>query len=264
MREKHRNKGQTLSLGLIYLFFSGSKDGEKLFRQLLQARLLSSKVIDQGILNKSSYWYSHISGLALLAGYLKKIRQQPEYLQNLEQQQIFIANQLEKAINQSVQVTQSRINDAHQLHYSIPLLEQNLFTIQQSSTIATTPVMNSRSERFLMSESAHWVGLGPVSVIENQTSRTKPKNSGGSAIQRDTSNKVQVDRFTHHSDTATTIRQYHYKNNNAIAREVLGWTEVELDNEEDEEQERTLQEEIKHEKSDVEQRIISPVEDNYL
>ncbi|KAA6398535.1 MAG: hypothetical protein EZS28_005944, partial [Streblomastix strix] len=70
---------------------------------------------------------------------------------------------------------------------------------------------------------------------------------------------VKVDRFTHHSDTASTVRQYYDKNNNVEAREVLGQTEEELDNEEDEEQERTLLEEIEHERSDIEQRIPSPV-----
>ncbi|KAA6359778.1 MAG: hypothetical protein EZS28_044695, partial [Streblomastix strix] len=69
---------------------------------------------------------------------------------------------------------------------------------------------------------------------------------------------VKVDRFTHHSDTASTVRQYYDKNNNVEAREVLGWTEEELDNEEDEEQERTLLEEIEHERTKVEQRIPSP------
>ncbi|KAA6390380.1 MAG: hypothetical protein EZS28_014088, partial [Streblomastix strix] len=49
------------------------------------------------------------------------------------------------------------------------------------------------------------------------------------------------------------------KNNNVEAREILGQTEEELDNEEDEEQERTLLEEIEHERSNVEQRISSPV-----
>jgi Ran GTPase-activating protein (RanGAP) involved in mRNA processing and transport len=63
---------------------------------------------------------------------------------------------------------------------------------------------------------------------------------------------VKVDRFTHHSDTASTVRQYYDKNNNVEAREVLGQTEEELDNEEDEEQERTLLEEIEHERSNVE------------
>ncbi|KAA6372709.1 MAG: hypothetical protein EZS28_031765 [Streblomastix strix] len=58
---------------------------------------------------------------------------------------------------------------------------------------------------------------------------------------------VKVDRFTHHSYTASTERQYYDKNNNVEAREVLGQTEEELDNEEDEEQERTLLEEIEHE-----------------
>ncbi|KAA6379695.1 MAG: hypothetical protein EZS28_024776, partial [Streblomastix strix] len=70
---------------------------------------------------------------------------------------------------------------------------------------------------------------------------------------------MKVDRFTHHSDTASTVRQYYDKNNNVEAREVLGQTEKELDNEEDEEQERTLLEEIEHERSNVEQRIPSPV-----
>ncbi|KAA6344543.1 MAG: hypothetical protein EZS28_052233, partial [Streblomastix strix] len=68
-----------------------------------------------------------------------------------------------------------------------------------------------------------------------------------------------VDRFTHHSETASKVRQYYDKNNNVEAREVLGKTEEELDNEQDEEKERTLLEEIKHERSNVEQIIPSPV-----
>ncbi|KAA6398223.1 MAG: hypothetical protein EZS28_006247 [Streblomastix strix] len=73
--------------------------------------------------------------------------------------------------------------------------------------------------------------------------------------------RVQVDRFTHQSDTASTIRQYYNKNNNVETREVLGQTKQELDNEEDEEQERTLLEEKEHERSNVEWRISSPVGD---
>ncbi|KAA6360833.1 MAG: hypothetical protein EZS28_043640, partial [Streblomastix strix] len=70
---------------------------------------------------------------------------------------------------------------------------------------------------------------------------------------------VKVDRFTHHSDTASTVRQYYDKNNNVEARELLCQTELELNNEEDEEQERTLLEDIEHERPNVEQRIPSPV-----
>ncbi|KAA6334459.1 MAG: hypothetical protein EZS28_053064, partial [Streblomastix strix] len=81
-------------------FFSGSKDGENLFRQLLQARGLSSKAVERVISNWSSQWRIHIAGLTLLARYLKRIIQQPEYLQNLEQPQIFMANYLEDAKNQ--------------------------------------------------------------------------------------------------------------------------------------------------------------------
>ncbi|KAA6333403.1 MAG: hypothetical protein EZS28_053177, partial [Streblomastix strix] len=58
-------------------FFSGSKNGEKLFRQLLQARGLSSKAVDRVISNLSSQWRTHIAGLTLLAEYLKRINQQP-------------------------------------------------------------------------------------------------------------------------------------------------------------------------------------------
>ncbi|KAA6380436.1 MAG: hypothetical protein EZS28_024038 [Streblomastix strix] len=69
---------------------------------------------------------------------------------------------------------------------------------------------------------------------------------------------MKVDKFTHDSVTASTVRQYHDKNNNVEAREVLGQTEEEFDNEEDEDQKRTLLEEIEHERSNVEQRISSP------
>ncbi|KAA6358769.1 MAG: hypothetical protein EZS28_045704, partial [Streblomastix strix] len=81
-------------------FFSGSKDGEKLFRQLLQARGLSSNAVDRVISNWTIQWRTHIAGLTLLAGYLKRIHQQPDYLLNLDQPQIFMANYLEDAISQ--------------------------------------------------------------------------------------------------------------------------------------------------------------------
>ncbi|KAA6362718.1 MAG: hypothetical protein EZS28_041755 [Streblomastix strix] len=80
--------------------FSRSIDGEKLFRQLLYARGLSSKAVDRVISNWSSQWRIHIAGLTLLVGYLRRIHQQPENLLNLEQPQIFMANYLEDAINQ--------------------------------------------------------------------------------------------------------------------------------------------------------------------
>ncbi|KAA6398991.1 MAG: hypothetical protein EZS28_005477 [Streblomastix strix] len=70
---------------------------------------------------------------------------------------------------------------------------------------------------------------------------------------------VKVDRFTHHSDTASSVWQYYDKNNNFEAREVLGQTEEELDNEENEYQKRTLLEEIKYQILNVEQRIQSPI-----
>ncbi|KAA6401076.1 MAG: hypothetical protein EZS28_003397 [Streblomastix strix] len=57
---------------------------------------------------------------------------------------------------------------------------------------------------------------------------------------------VQVDRFTHHSDIASTVGKYYDKNK-------------ELDNEEDEEQERTLLEEIEQDRSNVEWKIKRPV-----
>ncbi|KAA6375880.1 MAG: hypothetical protein EZS28_028595 [Streblomastix strix] len=76
-------------------------------------------------------------------------------------------------------------------------------------------------------------------------------------LQKHNVSSVQVDRFIYHSDTASAVRQYYDKNNNVEAREVLGQTEEELDNEEDEEQERTLLEEIEHERSNIEQRIPS-------
>ncbi|KAA6397840.1 MAG: hypothetical protein EZS28_006637 [Streblomastix strix] len=66
---------------------------------------------------------------------------------------------------------------------------------------------------------------------------------------------VQVDGFTHHSDIASIVKQYYDKNNNVEAREVIGQMEEEFDNKEDVEQERTLLEEIEHERSTVEYRI---------
>ncbi|KAA6360462.1 MAG: hypothetical protein EZS28_044011, partial [Streblomastix strix] len=77
-----------------------NKDGEKLFRQLLQARGLSSDAADKVISNWSSQWKTHISGLATQAGYLKRIHQQPKYILNLKQLQIFMVKYLEDAINQ--------------------------------------------------------------------------------------------------------------------------------------------------------------------
>ncbi|KAA6398992.1 MAG: hypothetical protein EZS28_005478 [Streblomastix strix] len=81
-------------------FFSVSKDGEKLFRQLLQARGLSAKAVDRVISNWSCQRRTLIVGLTLLAGYLKRIHQLPDYLLNLEQLQIFVVNYLKNTINQ--------------------------------------------------------------------------------------------------------------------------------------------------------------------
>ncbi|KAA6360942.1 MAG: hypothetical protein EZS28_043532 [Streblomastix strix] len=81
-------------------FFSENKEREKLFRQLLQARGLSFNAVDRVISNWSNSQRTHISGLTLLAGYLMRIHQQLDYLLNLEQPYVFVANYLEVAINQ--------------------------------------------------------------------------------------------------------------------------------------------------------------------
>ncbi|KAA6387649.1 MAG: hypothetical protein EZS28_016820 [Streblomastix strix] len=65
--------------------------------------------------------------------------------------------------------------------------------------------------------------------------------------------------FTNHFDSASTIRQYHDKNNIVESREMFSQTEEELYNEKDEEQERILLEEIRLERINVEQRTQSPV-----
>ncbi|KAA6356139.1 MAG: hypothetical protein EZS28_048334, partial [Streblomastix strix] len=119
-------------------FFSGSKNGEKLFRQLLQARGLSSKAVDRVISNWSSQWRTHIAGLTLLAEYLKSINQQPEYLLNLEQPQIFMTNYLEDAKNQKCSYNSVK---NHRCALAVPLLEQNLLTIEQRRAVAATLVM---------------------------------------------------------------------------------------------------------------------------
>ncbi|KAA6357721.1 MAG: hypothetical protein EZS28_046752 [Streblomastix strix] len=170
-------------------FFSGSKNGEKLFRQLLQARGLSSKAVDRVISNWLSQRRTHIAGLTLLAGYLKRISQHPEYLLNLEQPQIFMTNYLEDAINQKcsdnsvknqrcalaillkfmgypekqihselvkqhMRKIRMRLRQTDKekqiwnldilLNYikqQVPLLEQNLLSIEQRRAIAATLVM---------------------------------------------------------------------------------------------------------------------------
>ncbi|KAA6370796.1 MAG: hypothetical protein EZS28_033676 [Streblomastix strix] len=95
--------------------------------------------------------------------------------------------------------------------------------------------------------------------ISNTYSVTSIRAASITKLLKHNVSSVKVDRFTHHSDTASSVRQYYDKNNSVEASEVLGQTEDELDNEEDEEQERTLLEEIEHETSNVEQRIPSPV-----
>ncbi|KAA6396029.1 MAG: hypothetical protein EZS28_008448 [Streblomastix strix] len=96
---KHRSKGWAQPPGIIYLF-QWEQRRRKLSKQLLQARGLSSNAADRVISNWSIQWRTHISGLALLILYLKRIHQQPDYLLNLVQPQIFKANYLEDAINQ--------------------------------------------------------------------------------------------------------------------------------------------------------------------
>ncbi|KAA6369466.1 MAG: hypothetical protein EZS28_035007 [Streblomastix strix] len=121
----------------------GSKDGEKLFRQLLQARGLSSNAVDRVISNWSSQWRTHIAGLTLLAGYLKRINQQLEYLLNLEQPQIFTENYLEDVINQKCSdnsVKNQRCALAVLLKF-MGYPDQQINSDQQRRAIAATLVM---------------------------------------------------------------------------------------------------------------------------
>ncbi|KAA6374299.1 MAG: hypothetical protein EZS28_030175 [Streblomastix strix] len=235
-------------------FFSGSKDRKKLFRQLLQARGLSSNAVDRVISNWSSQWRTHISGCTLPARYLKRIHQQPEYFLNLEQPQSFMGIYLEDAINQKyldnsvknllyalvvllkfigyseqqihsdpvkqlmrkIRMRLRQIDKEKQildldilLDYvksQVPLLEQNLLTIQQRRAIAATLLIvftiaklaelhraallstsDDEFARLLMRESAHCAGSNPGLLTEDQISEIKPKNSGGSAMQIDIS-----------------------------------------------------------------------------
>ncbi|KAA6392261.1 MAG: hypothetical protein EZS28_012210 [Streblomastix strix] len=364
-------------------FFSGSKDGEKLFRQLLQARGLSSNAVDRVISNWSSQWRTHIAGLTLLAGYLKRIHQQPDYLLDLDQPQIFMANYLEDAISQKcsdnsvknqrcalavllkfmgyseqqihsdlvkqlMRKIRMRLRQTDKekqiwdldilLNYikqQVPLLEQGLLSIQQRRAIAATLVMvftvarlaelyratllstsddeyiiqttilkspqriaefkickipdericplrwfkswfaerepdipNKAQELWRISQTERYIQADDLSKairavmqsagISKTYSVTSIRAAAITKLLKFNVSSVKVDRFTHHSDTASTVRQYYDKNNNVEAREVLGQTEEELDNEEDEEQERTLLEEIEHERTNVDQRIPSP------
>ncbi|KAA6399824.1 MAG: hypothetical protein EZS28_004651 [Streblomastix strix] len=356
---------------------------EKLFRQLLQARGLSSNAVDLVISNWSSQWITHIARLRLLAGYLKRIPLQPDYLLNLDQRQIFMVNYLEDAISQkclnnSVKnqrcaiavllkflgyseqqiqsdlvkqlmrkiIMQLRQSDNEKqicdldilLNYiksQVPLLEQGLVTIQQRRAIAairemvftvaslaelhratllstsddeyiiqTTFLKSPQSiaefkfykipdericplrwfkswfadresnipnkaqelwrfrhvERYIQADDLNKA----ISVVMQSPGISKTysvTSIRASAINKPLKHNVssaQVDRFTHHSDTASTVRQYYDKNNNVEARKVLCQKKEELNNEEDEEQERTILEEIEHERSNVEQRIPSP------
>ncbi|KAA6361178.1 MAG: hypothetical protein EZS28_043296 [Streblomastix strix] len=384
MGAKHRNKGWALPPGSIYLFFSGSKDGEKLFRQLQHARGLSSNAVNHIISNWSSQWRIHFAGLTLLAGYLKRIHQQPDYLLKLEQPQIFMANYLEDAISQkcsdnSVKNQRCALSvllkfmgySEQQIHsdlvkqllrkirmrlrqtdkekqiwdldillnyikQQVPLLEQNLLSIQQRRAIAAIQVMvftvailaelhravlfrtskdeyiiqttilkspqriaefkickipdericplrwfkswfaerepdipNKAQELWRISHAERYIQADDLSKaisavmqsagISKTYSVTSIRAAAITKLLKHNVSSVKIDRFTLHSDTASTVRQYYDKNNNVEAREVLGQTEEELDNEEDEEQERTLLEEIEHERSNVEQRMLSPV-----
>ncbi|KAA6383694.1 MAG: hypothetical protein EZS28_020779 [Streblomastix strix] len=176
---------------------------------------------------------------------------------------------------------------AMQQRRAIAAALEMVFTVARFAEFHRTSLLSTSGDeyvgkfiRFLMKESAHCVGSSPGQLAENQTSQIKPKIYGGSAMLRNISKliiltkqqeqqcnllalakhtHVKVDRFTHHSDTASTVRQYYNKKNNDEAREVFGQKEEELDNEADEEQERTLLEEIEHERSNVDKRIRSPV-----
>ncbi|KAA6361891.1 MAG: hypothetical protein EZS28_042583, partial [Streblomastix strix] len=365
-------------------FFSGSKDGEKLFRQQLQARGLSSNAVDRVISNWSIQWRTNISGLTLLVGNLKRIHQQPEYFLDLEELQIFMANYLEEAINQKcsdnsvknqrcalavllkfmgyseqqihsdlvkqlMRKIRMRLRQTDKekqiwdldilLNYikaQVPLLEQNVLTIQQRGAIAASLVIvftvarlaelhivtllstsndeyiiqttvlkspqritefkickipderiyplrwfkslfadrepdipNKAQELWRISYAEKYIEADDLSKairavmqsagISKTYSVTSIRAAAITKFLKHNVSSVQVDRFTHYSDTVSTVRQYYDKNNNVEAREVLGQTEEELDNEEDEEQERTLLEEIEHERSNVEQRIRSSV-----
>ncbi|KAA6397162.1 MAG: hypothetical protein EZS28_007313 [Streblomastix strix] len=362
-----QRRGSTTWINLP--FFSGSKDGEMLFRQLLQARGLCSNAFKRVISNWSSQWRAHILGLTLLAGYLKKIYLQPENLLNLEQPQIFMVNYLEEAINQkcSDNSVKNRRCALAVLHKFMGYSEQQihsdlvkqlmrkirirlgqtekekeiwdldiLLTHIKSRAIAATLVVVltvarvvelNRATLFSTSDDEYIIqitilqsqqrivefkirkipdeGICPLRWFKSRFAYREPmipnkaqelwrishaekyiqaddlstaigavmQFAGFSKIYSVTSirvasitklikhniSRVHVDRFTRHSDTASTVRQYYDKNNNIEAREILGQTEEELDNEEDDEQERTLLEEIEYERSNVEQGIPSPV-----
>ncbi|KAA6383823.1 MAG: hypothetical protein EZS28_020651 [Streblomastix strix] len=63
----------------------------------------------------------------------------------------------------------------------------NTIQFKQLSQSIFKDLQNSRSERFLMRESANQVGPSPGSVIENQAFRIKHKNYGGSDMKKDIS-----------------------------------------------------------------------------
>ncbi|KAA6382866.1 MAG: hypothetical protein EZS28_021606, partial [Streblomastix strix] len=360
------------------------KNGEKLFRKLLPARGLSSNAVDRVISNWFSQWRTYIVGLTLLLGYLKKIRQQPDYLLNLDQLQIFMTTYLEEAINQkcpdnsvknqrcALAVLLKFIGYSEQQIHSylvkqlmrkirmelrqtdkekpiwdldillnyikaqVPLLEQNALVIQQRRAIAATLVMvftvarlaelhratllstpddeyiiqttilkssqriaefkicnipdericslrwfkswfadrepnipNKAQELWRVSHAEKYILADDLSKairtvmqsagISKTYSVTSIRAAAITKLLKHNVSSVKVDRFTHHSDTASTVRQYYDKNNNVEAREVHGQMEEELDNEEDEEQERTLFEENEYKRSNVDQRIQSPV-----
>ncbi|KAA6388061.1 MAG: hypothetical protein EZS28_016415 [Streblomastix strix] len=240
MGAKHRNQGWALPPGLIY-FFNGSKDGEKLFRQLLQARGLSSNAVDRDISNWLSQWRTHRSGFMLLTGYLKRINQQPEYLLNLEHPQVFMSNYLEDLLKLKFS-DNSVMNRRCVLAWLVLIGHTHLEKYIQADDL-------SQAVRAVMRSAG----------ISKTHSFTSIRAAAITKLIKFNVNSLQVDRFTHHSNIASTIIQYQDKNNNVKAREVLCQIEQEIDNEEDEEQERTLLDQIEHERSIVEQRIQSPV-----
>ncbi|KAA6402740.1 MAG: hypothetical protein EZS28_001731 [Streblomastix strix] len=181
------------------------------------------------------------------------------------------------------------------LKSQVPLLEQNLLTIQKRKAIAATLIMickipdericplrwfkswfadrepdipNKAQELWMISHAEKYIQADDLSKairavmqsagISKTYSVTSIRAAAITKLLKHNVCCVQVDRFTHQSDTASTVRQYYDKNNNIEAREVLGQTEEELDNEEDEDQQRTQLEEIEHERFNVEWRILSP------
>ncbi|KAA6369443.1 MAG: hypothetical protein EZS28_035029 [Streblomastix strix] len=158
------------------------------------------------------------------------------------------------------------------LKFLVLLLEQNLFTIVWRRAVAATLVMlnipNKPKKFWKIGYEVKYIQVDDlrkaISAIIQSVGIDKTYSVScvsAAAITKLLKHNIrcaQIYRFTHHSHTASMVRQYYDKNNNVESRKVHSQTEEKLDSEEVEEQEGTLLEELNMRESQCRLENINP------